>query len=245
MHTYAPLGSRGPPHAHDRKRRLADAFPARRSRRRRAGLDVIAITDHDTIEGARRAADHAARRTKLQVIVGEEVSSRDGHIIGLFLEHASSRDCRPRHHPRHSRTGRRRHRGAPVLAHAATGAQRKPRARGWLAGGGARLRRHRGRERDPRLLSFQSARATPEPRSGAAELGGSDAHIVDAVGRAFTEFPGKTRWSSARRSRRGRRARGAGVTRPSGWFVRGLGAQPPEVRGRRLAHPAAPRRTSR
>jgi predicted metal-dependent phosphoesterase TrpH len=27
---------------------------------------------------------------------------------------------------------------------------------------------------------------------GAAETGGSDAHIVDAVGRAFTEFPGKT-----------------------------------------------------
>jgi predicted metal-dependent phosphoesterase TrpH len=27
---------------------------------------------------------------------------------------------------------------------------------------------------------------------GAAELGGSDAHIVDAVGRAFTQFPGKT-----------------------------------------------------
>jgi predicted metal-dependent phosphoesterase TrpH len=27
---------------------------------------------------------------------------------------------------------------------------------------------------------------------GAAELGGSDAHIVDAVGRAFTEFVGTT-----------------------------------------------------
>jgi hypothetical protein len=27
---------------------------------------------------------------------------------------------------------------------------------------------------------------------GAAELGGSDAHILDAVGRAYTEFPGKT-----------------------------------------------------
>ena len=27
---------------------------------------------------------------------------------------------------------------------------------------------------------------------GSAELGGSDAHILDAVGRAYTEFPGKT-----------------------------------------------------
>jgi len=50
------------------------------------GLDVIAVTDHDTIEGALRAAEHAARRTKLQVVVGEEVSSRDGHIVALFIE---------------------------------------------------------------------------------------------------------------------------------------------------------------
>ena len=38
-------------------------------------------------QGALRAAEHAARRRRLHVIVGEEVSSRDGHIIGLFLEH--------------------------------------------------------------------------------------------------------------------------------------------------------------
>ena len=50
------------------------------------GLDVIAVTDHDTIEGALRACDHAAGRSKLEVIVGEEVSSRNGHIVGLFLE---------------------------------------------------------------------------------------------------------------------------------------------------------------
>src|SRR5438105_6773597 len=49
-------------------------------------LDVIAVTDHDTIEGALRAADHAAGRWKLQVVIGEEVSSRDGHIVALFIE---------------------------------------------------------------------------------------------------------------------------------------------------------------
>src|SRR5256712_8024355 len=55
---------------------------------RRTGLDVIAVTDHDTIEGALRATEYAARRAKLHVIIGEEISSRDGHIIGLFLEGA-------------------------------------------------------------------------------------------------------------------------------------------------------------
>jgi len=48
-----------------------------------AGLDVVAATDHNTIEGALRLRELA---DGFRVIVGEEVSSRDGEIIGLFLE---------------------------------------------------------------------------------------------------------------------------------------------------------------
>ena len=55
-------------------------------RARLAGLDVIAVTDHDTIQGALRAAEYAATFSKLHVVIGEEVSSRNGHIVGLFLE---------------------------------------------------------------------------------------------------------------------------------------------------------------
>src|SRR5690348_12778083 len=56
-------------------------------RARRLGLHVIAITDHDTIEGALWAADYAGRLgAGAQVIVGEEVSTRNGHVVGLFLE---------------------------------------------------------------------------------------------------------------------------------------------------------------
>ena len=52
----------------------------------RVGLDVIAITDHDCIDGAEVAADLAARDgTRPDVIVGEEVSSLDGHILALFI----------------------------------------------------------------------------------------------------------------------------------------------------------------
>lgn len=47
-------------------------------------LDVIAITDHNTIEGARFAAS-LAELYDFEVVVGEEISSREGHIIGLFL----------------------------------------------------------------------------------------------------------------------------------------------------------------
>ena len=50
-------------------------------------LNVIAVTDHDTIEGALRAADYVAgSSSRLDVVVGEEVSSRDGHIVALFIE---------------------------------------------------------------------------------------------------------------------------------------------------------------
>src|SRR5215831_21153556 len=53
----------------------------------RIGLDVIAITDHDAIDGALIAA-RIARRVAggPDVIIGEEVSSLDGHILALFLD---------------------------------------------------------------------------------------------------------------------------------------------------------------
>ena len=48
-----------------------------------AGLHVVCATDHNTIEGALRLRELA---DGFRVIVGEEVSTRDGEIIGLFLE---------------------------------------------------------------------------------------------------------------------------------------------------------------
>lgn len=42
----------------------------------------IAVTDHDTIEGALRFRS----MTDVCVVIGEEVSTSDGHLIGLFLE---------------------------------------------------------------------------------------------------------------------------------------------------------------
>jgi len=50
---------------------------------RRAGVGCVAVTDHDTIEGAERLAEAAG--SALQVIIGEEVSTTEGHVIGLFL----------------------------------------------------------------------------------------------------------------------------------------------------------------
>jgi predicted metal-dependent phosphoesterase TrpH len=53
------------------------------------GLDVIALTDHDTIAGY-RAAEATGREIDVQVLPGIEVSSthrgRDVHILGYFVD---------------------------------------------------------------------------------------------------------------------------------------------------------------
>ena len=47
-------------------------------------IDIIVITDHNTIVGAHKIKDKF-RKHNIGVIVGEEIFSRDGEIIGLFL----------------------------------------------------------------------------------------------------------------------------------------------------------------
>jgi predicted metal-dependent phosphoesterase TrpH len=57
--------------------------------KRAAGrLDALAITDHDDIRGALVARQFARARPELgiEVVVGEEISTRNGHLLGLFLE---------------------------------------------------------------------------------------------------------------------------------------------------------------
>jgi len=50
------------------------------------GLTHLAITDHGTIDGALRARD--AARDELTVLVGQEVRTRDGDLVAVFLERA-------------------------------------------------------------------------------------------------------------------------------------------------------------
>ena len=52
----------------------------------RLGLTHLAITDHERIDGALRAAELAP--PGLQLIVGEEIRTADGDMLGLFLTEA-------------------------------------------------------------------------------------------------------------------------------------------------------------
>src|SRR5262245_43382021 len=53
-------------------------------------VDVLALTDHDTIHGARIAQEYAQDHPELgvDVIVGEEVSTLNGHVLAIYIEEA-------------------------------------------------------------------------------------------------------------------------------------------------------------
>lgn len=52
----------------------------------RHGLRVIAVTDHDSLEGAKRVRDLAQEQgLPIEIVLGTEVTTTSGHCIGLFL----------------------------------------------------------------------------------------------------------------------------------------------------------------
>jgi hypothetical protein len=70
-------------HNHTHRSYDASNRPSDYERAHAEGLfDVLAITDHNTIAGAAELRERAG----FPVIVGEEVDTADGELIGLFLE---------------------------------------------------------------------------------------------------------------------------------------------------------------
>ncbi|MCL2786629.1 MAG: PHP domain-containing protein [Methanomassiliicoccaceae archaeon] len=82
VHTmYSGVGRLGKlrfPESIDRPEAVVDAARAKK-------LDILCITDHNSIEGALIAKEYAKQFDDIEVVVGEEVSTRDGEIIGLWL----------------------------------------------------------------------------------------------------------------------------------------------------------------
>jgi predicted metal-dependent phosphoesterase TrpH len=53
----------------------------------RAGMNVIALTDHDDIRGAFLIRDLASRRNSpVEIVTGIEVTTRSGHLLALWVE---------------------------------------------------------------------------------------------------------------------------------------------------------------
>jgi hypothetical protein len=60
-------------------------------RYQRAGIDCVAVSDHNNIDGALAVRESAAFR----VIVSEEIKSTEGEIIGLFLQETVRKGLSP------------------------------------------------------------------------------------------------------------------------------------------------------
>ncbi len=149
-------------------------------RAREVGLDVVAITDHDSAAGGLEARE-IAERYGVRVIVGEEVKSSQGEVIGLFLEETIPGGLHVRRdRGGHQRAGRHRLRAASVRSPAH---HREPpgatRQRG-------RYRRARGVQFAPRLSRVQRAgrqvrAALPHPGGGGQRLACAPRHRHGAL----------------------------------------------------------------
>jgi predicted metal-dependent phosphoesterase TrpH len=155
-------------------------------------LRVIAITDHDAIGGALEARA-MADEFGLEVIVGEEVSTCEGHLLALFIEEEL-----PAGRP-----------AAETVAaiHAQGGICVAPHPFGMLVpsvGRSGPLRGRAGLERGwpvDAIETFNASLWLPHnnhsaaryaARHGIPALGGSDAHHLETIGRGYTRFPGRS-----------------------------------------------------
>lgn len=161
---------------------------------RARGLKVIAVTDHDCIDGALVAAAHAAALPGVEVIVGEEVSTRDGHVLGLFLEElvppgmSAAQTVRAIHAQG----------GLAVAAHPYW--RTKSRAAGRFPHGVGNLVADAGFDAveilnggfTPSMIYANLRARWANTHLGLPETGGSDAHVKQAIGCAATLFAGST-----------------------------------------------------
>jgi hypothetical protein len=155
-------------------------------------LAVIAITDHDEITGALRAVEMAPAYG-LEAVPGSEISTADGHLLGLWLK-----DNIPAGLPLAEtvlRIGEQS--GLAIAAHPmAPGAPSLTQAALRLALQDADVRRVLiGVECfNAGLIYGRSNLAAAELCSelGLAPVGNSDSHLVWTIGQGATEFPGVT-----------------------------------------------------
>jgi predicted metal-dependent phosphoesterase TrpH len=160
---------------------------------RMATLDVIAITDHERIDAA-VAARSMARDAGLavEVIVGEEITTRGGHLLALFID----APVRPMRSMRETIARIHDQGGLAIPAH--------PLFPFPMCAQGSTLRRLVA-DRDPNvhpdaLEAFNPTTfGRPHRRVvalaeelGLAVVGNSDAHAVGAIGQGHTTFSGRT-----------------------------------------------------
>jgi predicted metal-dependent phosphoesterase TrpH len=157
----------------------------------RQGLTMIAVTDHDHIEGARRVEELIeAKRIPLQVITGVEVSTRQGHLIGLFVEKAP----KPMRPVEESIDAIKEQGGLVIVPHplgrlVPSLSRRRIDA---LLDSGYAIDGIETYNPSPANASRRAAVLAANEAWGLAEIGSSDAHFWQHIGAGYTKFAGAT-----------------------------------------------------
>ena len=162
---------------------------------RSTDLDVVAITDHERIDGALRAAEiHAAGDYSFELVVGEEITTRRGHVVALFITERV-----PALRPLPETLERIHDQGGIAIA---------PHAMAPLTpslGRGSLQFTHESADPRHRLDAIELMNPSTAGRSRRAArrrlnddvlrlaaVGNSDAHVLEGIGTAWTWFPGST-----------------------------------------------------
>lgn len=211
------------------------------------GLDVIAITEHDSLEVALRAREVWARGSyRFDFVTGVELTTLQGHLIALYIEEAVA--------------SLQRIEDTIEAIHAQGGLCFVPHPMSWLTRSvsPATLERiHRQRARGLWFDGIELASASPASRPflkkahrlnrrllGLPSVGASDAHFRQAIGSAYTSFEGSSaaglRRAFSDGSTRGHRGvypslRDAGLLRSLSLPLVGLRATPKQLGWRRTA----------
>lgn len=162
-------------------------------------LDIIAITDHDTIKGALKARKIAKKRKfRFEIIIGEEVSSIEGHIVALFIKKRIS----PGLSAHDTLLNIKKQGGIAVLAHPFYQTKMLDKNKNTMGGVGIITTI---KEKDlyhgievingtPVMMVKENnmAQFINHTLLFKSEIGASDAHILKGIGKGFTMFEGKT-----------------------------------------------------
>lgn len=149
---------------------------------RGSGIDVLCITDHNAVNGARELEKHLPCR----VVVGEELRTHAGEIIGLFLTERLPFGLKPA-----DAAARIREQGAVVYIPHPFDPMRNNLRRDELddlvAAGLVDAVEARNAKTSLEHLNREAAEYAE--RHGLLAGAGSDAHVPEAIGAAYVEMP--------------------------------------------------------
>jgi predicted metal-dependent phosphoesterase TrpH len=161
-------------------------------------LDVIAISDHDTIDGALEAQEIAkTREFRFEIVVGEEISTTKGHILALFLKTA----VKPNMGVKETLVEIHQQKGIAIAPHPFEHTRMKNPNMAVMNGIGLKELIASTKHLD--AVEIANGTPTLDDENLRAKLvnstilfcgetGSSDAHILDAIGKGYTLFEGKS-----------------------------------------------------